>query len=136
MVSTLENDKGAKIQLEEDSLCRREPRNFPILSPCPCSVEKATAPIQHWSSTRCELSLSLEDQKSARYCPYHGKKRHTLEQYVTFRMIFDEKRKAVEILFWAGGTISINELTFLSTRTQGDAMSRWPPIRRWRLKKM
>lgn len=54
---------------------------------------------------------SHEDQKDLKYCCYHRKKRHTLEECVTFRKIFDEKHKG-KILFQMNRRLSIIELPF------------------------
>lgn len=42
--------------------------------------------------------------KAGNYCPYHRRRRHTLEQCVVFRRLFDEKLKDGEILLTAKST--------------------------------
>lgn len=34
---------------------------------------------------------SQADKKDAKYCPYHHRKGHTFEQWMTFKRIFDKK---------------------------------------------
>lgn len=65
-----------------------------------------------------EYLHSLTDQKDARYCSYHRRKGHTLEQCVTFRRIFNKKHKAGEILSQKGA-LSVNDLPFLKYNRKG-----------------
>lgn len=58
-----------------------------------------------------EFLPSITYQKNARYYPYHWRKGRKLEQCITFRRTFDEKRKAREILFQEK-SISINDRPF------------------------
>lgn len=55
--------------------------------------------------------LFPRNQKDTRYCTYHRRNGHMLEQFVTFRKIFNEKHKVGDILFYER-VVSINDLPF------------------------
>lgn len=51
--------------------------------------------------------------------PITGGKWHTLEQYVSFKRVLDEKQKGGEVLFKADEAVSINELPFPKHNNMG-----------------
>lgn len=60
----------------------------------------------------CGADALQEDKKEAKYCPYHRRKGHTLEQCASFRRIFDNKLQAWEIIFQNEGALNIHEQPF------------------------
>lgn len=54
-------------------------------------------------------------KRDAKYCSFHCKKEHTLEQRVLFREIFDKKLKTGEFLFKNEGALSIHEIRLPNT---------------------
>lgn len=103
MAVTLKKSRGINTSSsKKPTYDRKEPRQYPILSPFPCGAKKAVALLEQWIiyGVVCLLEVeclpSLADQKDMRYCTYHRRKGHRLD---TSRRILDEKHKAREILF-------------------------------------
>lgn len=64
-------------------------------------------------------------KRDAKYCSFHCKKEHTLEQRVLFREIFDKKLKTGEFLFKNEGALSIHEIRLPNPTTTEEMDKYW-----------
>lgn len=96
--------KKPSFRQKHNSQYRQNKKAFPVLSPFPCGIKKATALLEQWVKdsviflSHVDRLPSQEDQRDAKFCLYHLRKGHSREYCVVFRRIFNKNVKAREVL--------------------------------------
>lgn len=143
---TLDKGKGSRSSNSRSTnLDKRAPKKEPVLLNFPCGAKKGAALLEHWVEEQvfrlCFVGRfpSPADQEDADYCHCLQREGYPLEQCISFKILFDRKHKASEILFQEGGVVNIRN--YLSPNTRIDQKVKWssqhlfPPVQRWKLKK-
>lgn len=108
MMANVKNSKGSKrLQFEEDTIQQKRNQTLPSPSTFSSRDKKVITFQNSWSRTmsllaKMEVPSYAIDLKDPRYCPFHMKRGHSLEQCLTFT-------KLGEILFQKGAA---NTTTF------------------------